>query len=133
MDFGSALEKVVVPGLAGLAGLVGSALGFKHRLATLERDFERYKETIKEELETLKKAWRMELDDHKDDITDKIVELKKGLAEIEDNFEKFARASHHDFARDEEFTKFVEEVNKQWQQVQRTLGQIEGLIQTRPK
>lgn len=118
VDWSVILQYVGAPVVTALGGFVGAGLSFKHQL-----------ETLKTSLETFKTSITKEVGEHKVDVEKKIVELKGQLAGIEDSYEKFARDSHQNFAKDEELTKFMDEVNRQWQQVQRTLGQIEGLMQ----
>lgn len=137
--------------VGGLTGVVGAYLKASNRVTNLETwkaeylktveeekkraeaQFDQYKSWVKEQFENLGKAWKLALDMRDDNIKEKIKELKDQLKELDDSFEKFQRASHHDFARDEEFNRFVEEMNKQWKAVQRTLGQIEGWMKAQPK
>lgn len=129
MDLATLAEKLAAPVLTGVTGFVGAALNFKRRIDELEKDFKRHQEAIKEELTHLKSAWRMEIDDLKDELTAKIKELTAELKELDDTFERFCRASNADFANADEMRAFIEEQGRQWQQIQRTLGQIEGLME----
>jgi chromosome segregation ATPase len=129
VDLATLAEKLAAPVLTGVTGFVGAALNFKRRIDELEKDFKRHQEAIKEELTHLKSAWRMEIDDLKDELTAKIKELTAELKELDDTFERFCRASNADFANADEMRAFIEEQGRQWQQIQRTLGQIEGLME----
>lgn len=98
-----------------------------------EDEFDKYKTDVKEQFVNFGKAWKLELDTRDQNIKEKIIELKDQLKELEDSVEKFQRASHHDFASDQEFTRFVEEMHRQWKLVERTLGHIEGWMKAQPK
>jgi chromosome segregation ATPase len=98
-----------------------------------EKRIEKYERSIKEQFENLIKSWKLELQSQKEDGQKDVNELKKQLKEVEDSFTRFTRNSHHDFANNEEFARYVEETNRQWKVVERTLGQIEGWMKAQPK
>lgn len=139
------LAKVIgIPIFGALAGWITGAVKIAGRLTTLETDFEKYKKnnkeafddykkTVKDEFEKLIAAWKLELTHQKEDVTEKITELRTQVKELRDSFDRFTRASHHDFADNEEFTRFVEEMNRQWKSMERTLGHIEGWMKAQNK
>ena len=129
MDLATIAEKFAAPVLTGVTGFVGAALNFKRRIDDLEKEFKAHQDTVKTELANLKSAWRLEIDDLKEELTAKIKELTAELKDLDNTFEKFCRASNADFANADEMRAFIEEQGRQWQQIQRTLGQIEGLME----
>lgn len=129
LDWGQVAEKAIAPVVTGVGGFIGAALNFKRRLEDIEKDFTKYKDAVKEEFENLKKAWRLEMDSLKEELQGKLKELDTELKELDDSFTRFQRASNADFADAEEMRHFIEGQQRQWQQIQRTLGQIEGLME----
>jgi len=129
MDLGTIAEKFAVPVFTGVTGFVGAALNFKRRIELLEESVKKHQDTLKEELANLKSAWRLEIDDLKEDLQEKLKELTRELKELDATFHRFCRASNVDFADANEMKDFIEEQGRQWQQIQRTLGQIEGLME----
>lgn len=123
------LEKIGAPVVTGLTGFVGAALNFKRRIDDLEKEFNRHKDAVKEELTSLKAAWKAELEWVEGDLRKDFDELKDELKELGDTFGRFQRGSMVDFADAGEVQRFVEEQERQWQKIQRTLGRIEGLMQ----
>lgn len=64
---------------------------------------------------------------HKEGLAD----LEKTVEKLKEDLRRYQEASNlaaTGFASDDEFTHFVEESQSQWQQVQRTLGHIEGTL-----
>ena len=59
----------------------------------------------------------------------KVEKLKKEeLEKLDESFTQYTRSSVHDFANNEDFRRFMEDWQKQCHHIQRTLGQIEGLV-----
>lgn len=103
--------------------------------AKVKEDFESQKKEVDRSITELKAGLGLAFQSHKQDIESgfgtvlaDIKKVEEDLKKLDDDFERYQRASSHDFARDEEFTNFMEEVNKQWQQIHRTLGRIEGSL-----
>lgn len=133
-----------IPVFGAVAGWVTAAVKTAGRVSNLEvelanhrkaakEQFDEYKAQVKEQFENLVKAWKLELHSQKEDGQKQVGELKEQLKELEKHFDLFTRASHHDFADNEAFTRFVEEMNRQWKVVERTLGHIEGWMKAQPK
>lgn len=128
MDLLSVAKDFGLPALGAVAGWVTTSYLVRGRVKRLEQS-----------VTALKKGWRIELDTHKektDESTEKLKtelsriykELKEQLKEIEDRIQDWQRESSTSFARDDELTRFIEEQQRQWQAIQRTLGQIEGML-----
>jgi uncharacterized protein YPO0396 len=131
VDWGSVVvEKVAAPALTAVGGFVGAALRFQRRLKTIEDDFEAFRTKVVGDLESARTSWRGDLADHKAELEEKICELRQKLERIEDGLHKFQKESTFDFAKDAELVKFIEEQHREWKQMQRTLGQIEGMLRT---
>jgi Tfp pilus assembly protein PilO len=109
-----------LPVAGAVAGWVFTSMKVKDRVRKLEQG-----------LVALRKGWRLELDSHKEEATAMAEALKKELKELEEKLETFQRESKS-FASDEEMNRFIEETQRQWQQIQRTLGQIEGWMKKLP-
>jgi hypothetical protein len=86
---------------------------FDKRLLDMAAAFDRKEDKLREEIEKNNK------------------ELLGKVEEVDNAFKRFERASSHDFAKDAEFGNFVAEQQQLWQQVQRALGQIEGMLKKR--
>jgi recombinational DNA repair protein RecT len=130
------LEIAKTFGTLVASAIIGTASAYikaSNRVENLESWKKEYVEAVKEKFSNLGGAWKLELDTRDQNIKEKINELKTQLKEVADSFERFQRASHHDFASDLEFTRFVEEMNRQWKTVERTLGHIEGWMKAQPK
>jgi arginyl-tRNA synthetase len=137
MDPADALKSFGIPILGAVSGWVTAAIKTAGRVTNLEAAFESYKKTQEKAFEDFKKATkehfeevirdiRRQHEEQKKDAEKTFEELKKELGELDASFDRFTRASQHDFAKDEEFNRFVEEMNRQWKQVERALGHIEG-------
>lgn len=140
-----------VPILGAAAGWITSALKATSRVTTLEKDLgemmkrfkeykdaeekriEKYEHEIKERFENLTRAWKLELVSQREDGQRELGTLKEQLKDAVESFNRFTRSSHHDFANNEEFARYVEETNRQWKVVERTLGQIEGWMKAQPR
>ena len=128
MDLLSAAKDFGLPLLGACAGFIATSYAVRTRVENLEKN-----------LEGTKTGWRLELDVFKAEITGKqkeakeelekkYRELKEKLEEVEQNLNSWQRESSHSFATDAELTRFIEEQQRQWQAIQRTLGQIEGMM-----
>jgi hypothetical protein len=133
-----------IPLLGAVTGWISAAWKATSRVTSLEVDYEKYKKnnkeafdeykkTVREEFVSLIAAWKLEITHQKQDVNEKITELKTEVKELRDSFDRFTRASHHDFADNEAFTRYVEEMNRQWKAVERTLGHIEGWMKAQSK
>lgn len=109
-----------LPVVGALGGWIATSMGVKGRVQKVEAG-----------LTALRKGWRLELDSARNDTEDKLDELKKQLNELQKQFQEWQRESSS-FASDEEMSRFIEETQKQWQLIQRTLGQIEGMMKRLP-
>jgi len=131
-----------IPAAGAVGGWLTTASLYKHKVELLERDFASFKtehlarhnaekEELKERLSTLQSDFERADEEFKKELEKKYVELFKEIREIDDDFEKFARASNHDFAKDSELARFMEEEQRSWQAMHRTLGQIEGMLKAK--
>lgn len=132
MDLLSLAKEFGLPVLGAVAGFVTTSYAVRTKVNALEKN-----------LTTTKKGWKLELEmfkgdlatkhrELKEELEKKYKELKEQLDEIEDNLNRWQRESSHSFASDEELTRFVEDQQKQWQAIQRTLGKIEGMLKMLP-
>jgi len=137
MDPADALKSFGIPVLGAVSGWVTAAIKTAGRVTNLETAFEAYKKAQEKALEDFKKTAKDQLEEavgrirvqheeQKKAAEKAIEELKKELTELDASFDRFTRASQHDFAKDEEFNRFVEEMNRQWKLMERTLGHFEG-------
>lgn len=137
MDPTEAAKVFGIPIFGAVTGWVTAAVKTAGRVTTLEKDFEKLKAALKEKEEKAEKDLKEKFDsllntfkqqhEEQKKASEKVVEeLKKELGELDASFDRFTRASQHDFAKDEEFSRFVEEMNRQWKLMERTLGHFEG-------
>lgn len=109
-----------LPVAGAIAGWIFTSMKVKDRIRKVEQG-----------LTALRKGWRLELDSMESDTEEKLNELKKQLKELQDSFHAWQRQSSS-FASDEELNQFIKEQQDQWQAIQRTLGQIEGMVKRLP-
>lgn len=123
MDFIEALKEAkdfVIPIAGAVAGFIATSYAVRTRVKNLEKN-----------LATTKKGWRLELETLKGDLDKDLEEYKKKLRELEEKLHNVQRESSS-FASDEELSRFIEDQQRQWQAIQRTLGQIEGMLRKLP-
>lgn len=118
--------KVGAPVLGVVGGWVTAAWKATGRVTDLEKGLDALKRGNREELDRLIGAWRLEFQHQKEEVAEKFSDLREQVKDLRDSFDRFTRSSHHDFADNEAFVRYVEEMNRQWKTVERTLGQIEG-------
>ena len=132
------IKVILAPAFGILGGWITSSLKTTNRVSTLEKDLkgltDKQKEDLaelkkehKEKLETLRQGFALTIENQKNNLEEKVDELKEDLNALEKSFHDYTRASHHDFTNNEEFRRFTEEWQKQCHNIQRTLGQIEGM------
>lgn len=132
MDLLSAAKDFGIPALGAVAGFVVTSFGVRTEVKQLRG-----------RVASLAKNWKIDFDNHKEDaktrreeheeeLEAKYQELKKQLKELEDNLHRWQRESSHSFASDSELTNFIQDQQRQWQAIQRTLGQIEGMLKKLP-
>lgn len=114
------------PLLGVVGGWITSALKATSRVTALETEVGSLRKYVTEEIGRVAAGWRLEFEHQKQDQAEKVKELKEAVKAIQESFDRFTRASHHDFADNDAFIRYVEEMNRQWKTVERTLGQIEG-------
>lgn len=119
-------EKLAIPLLTGALGFLGATRRFFVRVDKLEKDFAGLLVTQTAHAASIKKG----VEEIKAELLEKIKELKEELEELDDAFEKFQRTSSATFADDSEMSHFMQEQHQRWETVQRTLGQIEGVLRT---
>jgi len=119
-------EKLGIPLLTGAAGFLGATRRFFTRVDKLEKDFA----NLLLAQSTHETSLRKSVEEVKVELLAKIKELKEELEELDDAFEKFQRTSSATFADDTEMSHFMQEQHTRWETVQRTLGQIEGVLRT---
>lgn len=132
MDALSAAKDFGLPLAGAIAGFIATSYAVRSDVKQL-----------KSRVATLVKGWRLEFDTHKEDaktrreeheeeLEAKYKELKDRLKELEENFHQWQRESSHSFASDSELTNFIQDQQRQWREIQRTLGQIEGMLKKLP-
>lgn len=121
------LEKGLAPALTAVGGWAGATLNFKKRLDELEKKVEakeKEAEKFREETGKLIAQHREELEE----IIERLFEqLKDEIAILKEKLERL-RDSSTDYAKDAEVAIFISETQTQWQKINRTLGQIEGML-----
>jgi hypothetical protein len=133
------IKTVIGPAFGIIGGWVTASLKTTGRVTNLEKDLgdlaRKYKEErdeskreYKEKLEAMSKGFQLALETLKHDLGEESDELKKDLNELEKSFNTYTRNSHHDFTNNDEFRRFTEEWQRQCHNIQRTLGQIEGMV-----
>lgn len=126
MEWTHVAKDIVIPiGSATVAVLV-TAFRLASRFTTLESGFAGLKKTF----EDTQKAWKLDLDTFEGEVEEKIKELRRELEQTEDRLARF-RDSSTDFAKEAELARFIEEQQRSWKEIQRTLGQIEGALKRR--
>jgi chromosome segregation ATPase len=132
LDLLTAAKDFGLPVLGAVAGFVATSYAVRTEVKQL-----------KSRVATLTKGWRLEFDNHKEDartrreeheeeLEKKYEDLKKQLKELEENLHRWQRESSHSFASDSELTNFIQDQQRQWREIQRTLGQIEGMLKKLP-
>ena len=124
MDALSAFTAIGVPLIATFVGGAGSYFGFKYKMAELERRVQHLEEKHLPALATALAAAEKALEVADGELAKKVEDLAKELRD----FMKEFRESKLDFADESKLATFMLEQNKQWLQMQRTLGQIEGIL-----
>lgn len=117
------LEKVSGPIAGAVTGLAGSLLGLKARMERVEKKVARHGSALEGHATLI-----ANLDE---EMTEKFARLHKDLSDYQQRQSDFAsniRDSNMDFAKDAELGNFMSEQQERWEQIQRTLGQIEGYL-----
>lgn len=126
MEWTHLAKDIVIPiGSAAVAVLV-TVFRLASRFTTLESGYA----GLKKQFEDTQKAWKLDLETFEGEIEEQIKELKRELEQTEDRLARF-RDSSTDFAKEAELAKFIEEQQRSWKEIQRTLGQIEGALKAR--
>lgn len=137
-------ERLILPALTAVGGWVSSLARYSSRLSSVEDDVKSLEGTKGDHesrlhvLETkhasveddIRVHRQMSEQDHAElqaFVDKKIDELHARMSEFEENFNRF-KDNSSSFAKDDVLMRFIEEQQRQWQQIQRTLGQIEGVI-----
>lgn len=98
---------------------IGTQLaGILRRLDMLEQ-YE-IEQKIGAQIDDLKRAMKLEIDSHRDDLETMIREVRANIRTVED--------SSHDFAKEAALAQFMSQQAQRWEQIQRTLGRIEGFL-----
>lgn len=126
MEWAAILKDVVLPVGAAIASVFVAALRFASRLTKIETDFA----ALKVHFENTQKSWKLDLESFESDYEARMKDLKQETKETDGRLSRF-RESSTDFAKEAELAKFIEEQQRQWQAIQRTLGQIEGSLKDR--
>lgn len=131
MDFLELAKNFGIPAVGAAAGWLTTSAIAKYKVDRIESDLKSFKEDVGKRLDALKDDLEKADEDFKKELEKKHAELLREIKEIDDDFEKFARASNHDFAKDSELARFMEEEQRSWQAMNRTLGQIEGMLKAK--
>jgi hypothetical protein len=114
----------VSPAIGIVGGWVTAAWKSTNRVTILEKTVA---DLLKKQAEDSVR-YAADLKSLKQDLEKKHEDLREDVKELDDAFDKFARESASDFANNEQFQRFIEEWQKQCLKIQRTLGQIEGML-----
>ncbi len=131
MDLLSAAKDFGLPLLGAVAGFITTSYAIRTDVKTLKKNYSSLKAGWKLEFETYKKETLLKQAKADEELEEKFAELEQALEELEKKFHAFERNSNS-FASDLELTNFMQEQQRQWQTIQRTLGQIEGMMKRLP-
>ena len=128
MDWSRVMETVIGPVAGAATGLVTSLFGLKVRMDQVERESQRVGPVV-----AAFEAQKL-LHLH---LASEVDELRVALQEYQErqDFErrdKSIRDTNADYAKDAELSNFVSEQQERWQQIQRTLGHLEGYLGLSP-
>jgi gas vesicle protein len=121
-----------LPLLGAVAGFVATSYAVRTEVKQLKQRVSALAKGWKLEFEELKDETEKKNTEYEKDLEKKYKELKDQLKEMEDNFHRWQRESSHSFASDSELTNFIQDQQRQWREIQRTLGQIEGMLKKLP-
>ena len=121
MDLVAIAKDFGLPLLGAIAGFISTSYAVRSDVRNL-----------KTAVANATKGWSLQFRSHEKDIKEKLDALQKQVDEMEKSFHLFQRESSHSFASDEELSNFIEDQQRQWQAIQRTLGQIEGMLKRFP-
>lgn len=151
------VEKALTPILSGALGFAGAAFRFYLHVRDLDADVKTFKKSLKsfttsqiahgtqladivrrleiverlelaqalkdheDALSSLSAGMRLEIQSHRHDLEELIAEVRSSIRSVED--------SSHDFAKEAALAQFMSQQATRWEQIQRTLGRIEGLME----
>lgn len=121
-----------LPVLGAVAGFITTSYAVRTDVKNLSKTLNVLKKTWKMDFETFKANQSEKQKETREVLEKKYEELKEQVEEIEKNLHAWQRDSSVSFASDDELNRFIEEQQRQWQAIQRTLGQIEGMLKKLP-
>lgn len=122
MDVLDLAQKVLLPAATLVAGLVGAVLRFSQRLAQVEERLAKH--TATEAHDATWKREAAELASTCREIQDEVGTLRDEINHV--------RHSATDYAKDAELARFMMEQHERWEQINRSLGIIEGSLRKLP-
>ena len=117
------LLKFVAP---PIVAVVGGWLGSAWRMGSRVRKVEGKTKLLDAKIEALKAGFRLEIDTLKNDD---IEELDQDLKKLTEALGRI-RASQSDYTKEAAFAQFMIQEHERWERVQRTLGRMEGVMET---
>lgn len=151
------VEKFAAPVLSGALGFAGAAFRFYMRIRNLERDMKSLRGSVKtlatsqgfygsqlgdlirrveiierldvssalgrsdRSIESLRAGMKLEIEHLRNELEAMIAEVRSSMRDVED--------STHDFAKEAALAQFMAQQATRWEQIQHTLGRIQGLME----
>ncbi len=147
MDWNALSQHGLTSAITAVLAFAGSYARFKMRLSTAEKGVKEQKAA----LEAVKRGWRFEFDAYKaeqeqekEHQAELLAARKEERASRPDPFEAFndqLRSMRADidrlkergsrYVRNEAFAAFVKSQEEQWRAIERSMGQLEGVLRNR--
>lgn len=131
-DVLKAAKDFGLPVLGAVGGWLVTSYAVRSRVEKLEGSHSDHKTQIESRFARVETDITAKQRELKEALEEKHKELKDQIKELEDQMNKWQRESAHSFASDHELNAFIAEEQRQWQAIQRTLGQIEGMLKKLP-
>lgn len=126
---------MVITGFAGFAGAMATVV---KKVDKLREDFDTHvvlakdqKKILEDMIEGVKKSIREELERSQRGSKEDLDQGRSRFVELERRIERLADEHKH-FLRREDFKSFVDDEGSRWDDLQRSLGRIEGSLNLEP-
>lgn len=125
-DLGMKIAEVagtaVIGFVAGKLSVVGKISAIQNSLLSLAENVKNLKN---DDIKNIKDGFRLELDNHYDDVKEKFDRLERELEEHQRFIDSW-RDSKADYAKEAALAKFMMEVTTRWETISGVLGEIRG-------
>lgn len=123
------VEKIGLPVAGLIGGWIGAALRIETRVRTLIESVKQLKEDEKKNREETKQGLRLELVHFHDQMEEKISNIRREISGHKSELDRM-RDTSHDYAKDATLANFMSENNERWERTERSLGTLEGMLNT---